>query len=314
MRKMKILYLVLPLILITCNKNKDKNVYDDWTNSSKDPMVNNKDIDPNTIEGLHKNIFKPTCSNSGCHDGNFEPDFRSIESSYNSLVNRYAINTDPNNAQLVKRVVPNEAINSMLLHRLKTFIPGSQGQMPLSVDPGNDWNLKKQEYIQNIENWINNGAKDQLGRSPDDIDFTPQMGGLIVFANGSNQALPHDGYNPVNLPSGTNAIKIMLAFLDDKTPVNQLNPTSINFTLNPYLYDSTSQVMTIESSPYNAKGVGTDVIPYWHSITLNVSDLGVPGDVIWVKVLTTDKVNPPIEIPSNSTPFNFKKYFAIRIN
>ena len=44
-------------------------------------------VDPNTIAGIHANIFSKTCANSGCHDGTFEPDFRTIESSYNTLVN-----------------------------------------------------------------------------------------------------------------------------------------------------------------------------------------------------------------------------------
>ena len=42
--------------------------------------------DPTNFAAIYSNIFLPHCSNSGCHDGSFEPDFRSIESSYNTLV------------------------------------------------------------------------------------------------------------------------------------------------------------------------------------------------------------------------------------
>ena len=38
------------------------------------------EIDPTSIAGLYQNIFGPTCANSGCHDGTFEPDFRTMES------------------------------------------------------------------------------------------------------------------------------------------------------------------------------------------------------------------------------------------
>ena len=216
--------------LSACKKKSSDNPYDDWKSTTKTPVVEDKPIDPNTIQGLHKNIFKPTCSNSGCHDGNFEPDFRTVESSYNSLINRLSTNTDPNNPQYDKRVVPGDAAKSMILHRIKVFIPGSQGKMPLTVDPGSDWPTKQAEYIQNITQWINDGAKDQFGNTPASIDFSPQMGGLIVLADGSPVALPHTGYNPVSVPPGTTTIKIMVAFLDDKTPVKQFGKTTINFS------------------------------------------------------------------------------------
>jgi hypothetical protein len=210
--------------------------------------------------------------------------------------------------------VPGNAGISMLLHRIKEFIPGSQGKMPLSVDPGSDWNAKKDQYIQDITDWINNGAKDQFGNSPESIDFSPQLGGLIVFADGSPTPLSHTGYNPVTVPAGTSTIKIMVAYLDDKTAVKSFGETKINFTLNPYQYDSTWQVMGVETNSFTDKGISGDNIEYWHSITLNVADIGVSGDVLWVRTETTDNVNLPLFIPSPSTPFNFKKYFAIRLN
>lgn len=311
----RLLYIwFLASVLFACKKNSNNNPYDEWTDDDKGSAITDKSIDPKTIQGLHKHIFKPTCSNSGCHDGNFEPDFRSIESSYNSLINRLSTNTDPNNPQFSKRVSPGNAANSMLLHRIKEFIPGTQGKMPLSVDPGSDWNLKKEQYIQDITDWINNGAKDQFGNSPEAIDFSPQLGGLIVFADGASTPLSHVGYNPVTVPAGNSTIKIMVAFLDDKTPVNAFGTTKINFTLNPYQYDSTWQTMVTESNAFTDKGVSGENVQYWHSITLNVADLGASGDVLWVRTETTDMVNPPLFIPAATAPFNFKKYFAIRLN
>lgn len=311
----KVVYIALLLVLVAaCKKKSSSNPYDNWQNTSKDPVIADKPIDPKTIEGLHKNIFKPTCANSGCHDGNFEPDFRTIESAYNSLVNRLSTNTDPNAPEFSKRVVPGSAATSMILHRIKVFIPGTQGTMPLTIDPGSDWMAKKSQYIQDITDWINNGAKDQFGNSPESIDFTPQLGGLIVFADGSNTPLSHTGYNPVTVPAGTTTIKIMVAYLDDKTPVKNFDSARINFTLNPYQYDSTWSKMTVEGAAFTDKGVSGQNIDYWHSITLNVADIGVSGDVLWVRTETTDNVNPPVLIPSPGAPFNFKKYFAIRLN
>ena len=315
--KMKfILSLFLIITLVACKKSsKSGNPYDNWDNTNKGPVISDKPIDPNSIEGLHKNIFKPTCSNSGCHDGNFEPDFRSVESSYNSLINRLSTNTDPNNPQFNLRVVPGDAAKSMLLHRLSVFIPGSQGIMPLTIDPGSDWTAKKNEYIQNISNWINAGAKDQFGNTANSIDFIPQIGGLIAFADGSSTPLTRNGYNPLVVPSGTNSLKIWVAYTDDKTPVNQFTGTKINFSLNPNAYDSTKvQNMVLEPNPFNAKGVAGSNLDYWHSITINVADIGTSGDVVWVRTETSDKVNPKVFIPSSSTSFNFVKHFALRLN
>lgn len=315
MRNTTAILICLLLITAGCKKgSKGSNPYDDWTSDSRGPVMQDLTIDPNTIQGLHKNIFKPTCANSGCHDGNFEPDFRSIESSYNSLVNRIATNTDPQNPQYSKRVVPGDAANSMLLHRLQTFIPGTQGKMPLSYDPGSDWPDKKNDYIQNIINWINDGAKDQFGNSALSYDFPPQMAGLIAFADNSSTPLPHSGFNPVEIPAGTTAVKIMVAYTDDKTPVNQFDTTTLNYSLNPNSYTGPEQLMKIESSAYTAPGFQGGNVSYWHSITLTVSSLGAAAnDVLWIRTSVSDNVNDPVYIPSVPSSFNAKKYFAIRI-
>ena len=223
-------------------------------------------------------------------------------------------NTDPNNPQFNLRVVPGDAAKSMLLHRINNFIPGSQGIMPLSVDPGSDWPAKKAEYIQNIVNWINDGAKDQFGNLPGSVDFTPQMGGLIAFADGASTPLPRSLFAPIQIPSGTNTLKLMMAYIDDKTPINQFTVNSVNFSLTPYQYDSTVQTMTIEPSAFNGKGVQNTNIDYWHSITVNVADLGLPGDVIWIRTEVADKVNPVVFVPASTSSFNMVKHFAIKIN
>lgn len=311
-----LIFIIFSLVLIwSCKKSSSSdNPYSNWKDDPKKPVIEDVVIDPNSIQGLHKNIFKPTCSNSGCHDGNFEPDFRTIESSYNSLINRLSTNTDPNNPQFSKRVVPSDALNSMLLHRILEFIPGSQGKMPLTTDPGSDWPEKKDEYIQNIKNWINNGAKNQFDESPTNLDFPPQLGGLIAFVDGSATPLPHLGYNPINVTSGASNIKIMVSFLDDKTPLNQMSGNILFYSLNPSQFNSTPLNFTKESSPYVTKGISGQNVEYWYSVSVPLSQLGAVGDVVWMRSETSDNVNPKVFIPSEDASFNFKKYFSIKIN
>lgn len=314
--------LIIPVVLLCtaalsgCEKenSSSQNPYDSWNPSSRGQVMNDLPIDPNSIAGLHKNIFKPTCANSGCHDGNFEPDFRSIESSYNSLINRDATNYDPSNLQIEKRVVPGDAANSMLLHRIKTFIPGTQGQMPLTTDPGSDWADKKHQYIQNITNWINDGARDQFGKSALDQDFPPQLAGMIVFADGSSTPLPHVGLNPVEIPSGTSKVKIMAAFTDDKTAPQQFGTTTCNFSLNPYAYILPEKGMKIETSLFTAKGIHGSNEQFWHSVEIPVSDFGaVSKDVVWLRFNTTDNVNTAQFLPSLQAAFTTKKYCSLLI-
>ncbi|MBP6657110.1 MAG: hypothetical protein KA284_04590, partial [Bacteroidia bacterium] len=76
---------ILTSTFFACKKDEvPENPYDkvDYsTNTNPDPNP-----DPNSIQGLYKNIFQPKCANPGCHDGTFEPDFRTIESAYSTLV------------------------------------------------------------------------------------------------------------------------------------------------------------------------------------------------------------------------------------
>ena len=76
---------IIVIVFFSCQKDKI-NPYDD---SSLDPPNNidtNYFNDPTSFAALQNNIFQPYCNNSGCHDGTFEPDFRTIESSYSTLV------------------------------------------------------------------------------------------------------------------------------------------------------------------------------------------------------------------------------------
>ena len=92
MKKIGLYILFLAFTAVTINACKDKeedpvppeNPYNKVNYGDTTAAANN--VDPNTIVGLHKNIFSVKCANPSCHDGTFEPDFRTIQSSYNSLV------------------------------------------------------------------------------------------------------------------------------------------------------------------------------------------------------------------------------------
>ena len=80
------------------------------------------------------------------------------------------------------RVEPGNANNSMLIRRLTEDVPNLSGMMPLQWDPESDWPTKKDEYINNVRNWINAGAPDMFGNIPVEGDLQPQLSGIVAFS------------------------------------------------------------------------------------------------------------------------------------
>ena len=121
---MKVYNILTSIILTTCLTqgckreipNIGKNPFD---NTSKDTFstLDTVKLAPNSIFSIHKDILLKTCANSGCHDGNFEPDFRTVESSYYSLVN-IPVSKINKDGGFEMRVKPWDADNSMLIYRL----------------------------------------------------------------------------------------------------------------------------------------------------------------------------------------------------
>ena len=158
-----LLFFVLLIIFsfAACKTDDFVNPYD-GINNPEEMTEENINLEPTSFAGLHANIFSKTCANSGCHDGTFEPDFRTIESSYNTLVGAAIIKNDPQNS-FVHRVVRSDVNASQLVARVEYDIDGNSGIMPLVVDPDSDWEMNKATYIQNIKDWIAGGAKDVFG-------------------------------------------------------------------------------------------------------------------------------------------------------
>ena len=312
----KLLYLVPLIIFISCDKEGDttgNNPYPGW--GSGDTTNNegkNKDIDATTIVGLHRDVFLPTCANSGCHDGLFEPDFRTIESSYNSLVNRPIIkNTFEND--FVSRVVPGDADGSMIMHRLLVDLNGNSGIMPLALEEESDWLQKKNEYIDNIKTWINNGAKDQFGKTPSQVDFKPVMKGMIGFYNGGTEAKRGGNFSPIEVPLGAGGVEVWIAYEDDNTAVNSFTTNTVKFGINPYGWDTAKTAnMQIPGSPKMANGFDRKEHTYYHKVFIPFTGYKV-DDVLWVRTFVSDNVNGVTEIPGDNSLLTAKKYFTIKI-
>ena len=102
MRTATAIALVL-LVFAACKK--EENPFEQLEHSSPNPP--SEALPQDNFAWLHQRVFRPVCANSGCHDGTFEPEFRSVGSAYNSLVYAPVIANDPGNS-FTYRVLPGD--------------------------------------------------------------------------------------------------------------------------------------------------------------------------------------------------------------
>src|SRR5690606_23101164 len=154
MRRIHLLFISFALFMATtgCEQDDPVNPFDNQVVNQDTVKLEIIDPEPNSIAGIYQNILKPTCANSGCHDGTFEPDYRTLEGAYNTLVYQVPIKNDGNYDY---RVEPYNPQRSVLMARLNNILTPA---MPIQVDPGSDWPAKQAQYIENIRTWIANGA------------------------------------------------------------------------------------------------------------------------------------------------------------
>jgi hypothetical protein len=263
-----------------------------------------EDIDPNTIAGLYQNIFGPTCANIGCHDGTFEPDFRTIESSYHSMVYRIPIKND---GSLTYRVDPGNPNQSAIVKRLNGTI---EPPMPIEIEPDSDWLEKEQEYIQNVRTWIENGALDLAGNAPDPDFIHPSLLGAAAIYNGEflNRL---EGFGSIKIPDSVNIVEIYLGF----DPIN--NPE--NFSTNELLFGyededgfqkDTSVIMEILADPMIHYSLYGKLMSYTHKAQLNLDALQLLEEQYFMRIRVQDGGNPVTEIPADNGLYYIKEYMS----
>jgi hypothetical protein len=111
-------------------------------------------LDQYSIAALHRDIFFPQCGKPGCHDGHFEPDFRTVESTYSTMVYQPITKNNANN-DFTFRVLPYQSAKSVLYERISNccFV-NTNDRMPQD----NIGIPMNQVFIDRIKKWIDNGA------------------------------------------------------------------------------------------------------------------------------------------------------------
>ena len=320
----EVLYFIILISFFSCRKEKI-NPYD---NPDLLPPIEDSISyfsDPTNFISIYNDIFLTTCANAGCHDGSFDPDFRTIESSYNTLVYHPVIKNNPNGSYQyrVKAGTPSE---SVLYARLladangtSTFDANSQ-VMPLTADIAYDpnqehiWHLEKEDHIKNIKTWIENGAPDMFGNTAVLPNNKPEMLGVAMYITGTTTLLPRIGRGTVQVPSGTNFLDIWFSVIDDNLSPNNLTYNKVKFSENLFQFNQKPELnLTVVSTPILEAGYfASNQVEYYHKITYDISSLS-SGDEMFIKIYVKDDVNEVTEIPNNGSSYQYIKHFTFEI-
>ena len=253
--------------------------------------------DPNTLTGIHKNILVPKCNNPGCHDGTFEPDFRTVQSTWSTLVYHSIVKNTADSAYAY-RVVPGDTAASMLIRRLTVEDPALQ-RMPATG------NYVTDVEMDNIVTWINNGALDAFGlpgTPPNDEPIILYIGLDSVFNRIDENRLDNIAFNPFILPAGSTVLLAWIIDDDSTAAANmQVNQTKFSLDMNDFS---------------NATTVNATWIPFastWVT-TVNASSW-TPGDTVFFRHYVNDGDHSfNTEFPRDENLDPYKTYFSFYID
>jgi hypothetical protein len=298
-----VLIILLSFNFSSCKKAETpENPYDSVNyNTGKDTIP---EPDPNSITGLHKNIFSKRCANPGCHDGTFEPDFRTVQSSFSTLVYMPVNKLTVDNLNYFEtRVIPGDYLKSFLYERLTT---GTSDYMP-----SNGGRLTDLE-IDHVKTWIMNGAKDVNGLAPQKPNLPPDVKFYFAF-NAAQQRIDtiRSGgvsYHPFVAPANS-IIYIPFQALDTADGNAATDPSlftvhKIKFSTDKNDFSSSITVNATWQSPFP--------FSYWQTIINTAS--WPSGTTVYFRIYVNDgfQINDT-EFPKTITLDYYKTYYAFLV-
>jgi hypothetical protein len=283
----------------SCTKEDDTplNPYDNVNYNPDSTALSNPD--PNSIVGLHRNIFSPRCANPGCHDGTFEPDYRTVQSTYSTLVYQPVNRNTVDSINFFSlRVIPFDVSHSLLHERLVTptsnFMPATGGRL-------------SPEDIQHIDNWIANGAKDENGNIPVAPNLPPFINGFLAADSALHEIdtirVGGISYYPIIVHSNQSIIIIPL-ITDDSTAIQNLQVNKLKLSLD---MDDFSGAVTV-----NATVVPVDTINYAWIVIFPVPY--PPGTTVYFRYYVNDGTHATdTEFPRTDLPIYYKMYASFYV-
>jgi hypothetical protein len=299
-------FFIFWLILNACVKTEPPNPFD-----SNIPTQESVDFDlldplPHSIAGLYLHIFKPTCANVGCHDGTFEPDFRTLKSTYHTLVHQIPIKNDGN--LYTFRVHPYDPEKSILLARVDGSV---NPPMPIQIEPDSDWELNKKEYIENIKKWIQDGAPDIMG-NPYLPQFPLFLEGFVAFSSGKE--LPRNSvYQPIQIPDSLEVVDLYFSLSKNGQFDALKDSLSIQWQEdNPEGLPSEKD-LTFINTPIYARGLYGDLTAFHYKVSLELNFFENRDSLYFLKIIQAVHESQTLTIPHNEALYNLKKYMALQM-
>ena len=331
MKKTIFLFIGFVIIIFACQKDSVTETNLDLPDPPFNPfdtidydetMVPQTPVDSNSFLGIHTYILSSRCNQPACHDGTFEPDYRTVQSSYSTLVYHSVIKNFPTNP-VPYRVTPGDPEQSMLYRRITEHNPPNFERMPSSGNPLPD------NLVNLIKNWIEDGAKDIYGNMPSQTSSQPTSYGLLAYLPNSNDIRVDTirgnfVFNPFLAPEGEE-LELWFLYLDvtennDTIFGNELAHNKIKMSTNPFDFSGAVELdMNVALIPNLiptafSQPIGFPV-PYYQNVTFNPADYGFEvGDVVYIRTYVQDSDHSnPTEIPTTESQISILTYFAFVI-
>lgn len=199
----------------------------------------------------------------------------------------------------------------MLPYRMKTDLNGNSGIMPLSLEQTSKYPIEKDSWVARVNAWINEGAKDWLGRTPTTIDFPPQLLGVQVLQNGN--PLPRAAKYEVAKASAGSDFELWFSLSDDNTAIGNLTNATINWSTDPAKFDPTKEQSLKKGTNKTLSGLFSSNCDYLWYFPYNGSN-NIKDDVVWFRITISDAKNKDYTIPNINSMFFLKTYCAVKFN
>jgi hypothetical protein len=305
---LSILFLLFFVIIDSCKKDPPPphNPYDDVDYGT--PTVATPP-DPNSIVGIHANILKTRCAKSGCHDGNFEPDFRTVESAYSTLV-YHRIKKNSLDSSYTFRVVPYDTAKSVLIARLtRCNFASTSGcdRMPQDIIGV----PLQPNLVSNIVNWIKGGAKDMFGHVPAYPNTEPKI--LYYYATNANFKANYGDannridsifYNPFFVPKDS-VLNLAFFVSDDSTAVSNMQVNTLKISTKA---DDFSAALS-----FPATYIYVNPTTQFHLVTINTGTLP-NSDTLFMRYFVNDGDHASnTQFPTDNLVFPYKTYWSFYV-
>ncbi len=297
-------YRLLPVLMAGLSACKETviDVPPEMVFNPYDTITYNQDVvpqvplDSSSLPGLQQYVFSTKCAVSGCHDGSFEPDFRSLYSTYHTLVYFPVVKNTADQA-FTYRVVPFDTAKSWLWYRLTTD-DAVLGRMPL-------YDSLSVQQRQHIAQWILSGAPDLFGNISKQPTSIPAFYGLVAYlpdygnlrVDTIRNGIP---FNPFVVPANTQ-VTIWFGLVDDLTNPFSFTYNKVRFSTDPLDFSNAIETDLIPSIIPHYEWIFGFYAPFFLRTTFHTSGLPT-NEIVYMRVYVQDADHDsPTEIPDNGS-------------